>query len=235
MKIQGNNAEKIATTLLIFSFLIVFYILIGMAFNSLTHSNIEDLFKDGMTFAATCLAPIVAILLVNEWRIQRLTIKFETDAEKIVKSLISLHSDITILDAEINNIYFYDSENSNRAKFYDEENYNKLENLEFRINELLHRVFELKTDASISFSITDETTEFSVALNAMIKEMIIFLKLMDIYLKNRMGKFDNAPPVVKEFYVNSLTKYREASINWFRKSFDKIEDIIQCLKRTKSQ
>lgn len=70
MLLKGNNAEKIATTFIIFIILLMIYILISLAFRSITHSSVENMVKDGLGFAASCIAPIIAILLFNDWREQ---------------------------------------------------------------------------------------------------------------------------------------------------------------------
>ncbi|WP_312586553.1 hypothetical protein [Acinetobacter sp.] len=68
MNLKGNNAEKIATTLIIFFVMFVAYLLVCLIFNYLTGFNLENSVKDAMSFAATCITPIVAILLFNDWR-----------------------------------------------------------------------------------------------------------------------------------------------------------------------
>ncbi|WP_440608828.1 hypothetical protein [Acinetobacter baumannii] len=75
MLLKGNNAEKIATTLIFFIILLVTYILVNLAFRSITHTTLENMVKDGMSFSATAIAPIIAILLFSDWRVQHLAIK----------------------------------------------------------------------------------------------------------------------------------------------------------------
>ncbi|WP_227553826.1 hypothetical protein [Acinetobacter baumannii] len=72
MLLKGNNAEKIATTLIFFMILLVTYILVNLAFRSITHTTLENMVKDGMSFSATAIAPIIAILLFSDWRFQNL-------------------------------------------------------------------------------------------------------------------------------------------------------------------
>lgn len=88
MNLKGNNAEKFATTLIIFFVLFLAYILICIIFQTMIGSSLESMIKDGMGFAVTAITPVVAILLFSDWKEQHKLMKNEENIEKI---LIDLH------------------------------------------------------------------------------------------------------------------------------------------------
>lgn len=68
MHLKGNNAEKIAVTLIIFIVMFIIYLFVCLILNNLTESSLHSVVKDGMGFAVTGVTPIIAILLFNDWR-----------------------------------------------------------------------------------------------------------------------------------------------------------------------
>ncbi len=68
MLLKEIMLKKIVTTLIFFIILLVTYILVNLAFRSITHTTLENMVKDGMSFSATAIAPIIAILLFSDWR-----------------------------------------------------------------------------------------------------------------------------------------------------------------------
>lgn len=87
MNLKGNNAEKFATTLIIFFVLFLSYLLICLIFKTMTGTNLESMVKDGMSFAVTGITPVVAILLFNDWREQHKLMKNEANIERILLDL----------------------------------------------------------------------------------------------------------------------------------------------------
>ena len=65
MNLKGNNAEKLATTLIIFFVLLISYILISFLFAHWSTPNWPSVVKDGMGFAVTGITPVIAILLLS--------------------------------------------------------------------------------------------------------------------------------------------------------------------------
>ncbi|WP_079770015.1 hypothetical protein, partial [Acinetobacter baumannii] len=149
MLLKGNNAEKIATTLIFFMILLVTYILVNLAFRSITHTTLENMVKDGMSFSATAIAPIIAILLFSDWRVQHLAIKMETAAEKIVKNLLDINFEIDILDAEVRK----DIKNIN------------VEDTQKIIFDLRKRLIEQNTQLGITFDGEPKTNDFINQIN----------------------------------------------------------------------
>lgn len=96
MKLEGNNAERIASLLIFFIILLIIYILVSLAFSSITHSNIENTIKDGMGFAVAGIAPIIAILLFNDWRHQHRLVKSESESQLIVNSFDEIKQNFLI-------------------------------------------------------------------------------------------------------------------------------------------
>ncbi|MDC4442179.1 hypothetical protein OHV35_01975 [Acinetobacter baumannii] len=96
MKLEGNNAERIASLLIFFIILLIIYILVSLAFSSITHSKIENMIKDGMGFAVTGIAPIIAILLFNDWRHQHRLVKSESESQLIVNSFDEIKQNFLI-------------------------------------------------------------------------------------------------------------------------------------------
>ncbi|QDK98210.1 hypothetical protein FM020_10060 [Acinetobacter tandoii] len=84
MNLKGNNAEKLATTLIIFFVLLISYILISFLFAHWSTPNWPSMVKDGMGFAVTGITPVIAILLFNDWREQHELMKREANLEKIL-------------------------------------------------------------------------------------------------------------------------------------------------------
>lgn len=84
MNMKGNNAEKFATTLIIFFVLFLTYVLVCIIFKTMTVTNLESMVKDGMSFAVTGITPVVAILLFSDWREQHVSIKNEQISDEIL-------------------------------------------------------------------------------------------------------------------------------------------------------
>ncbi|ENG7686585.1 hypothetical protein ABVE62_003752 [Acinetobacter baumannii] len=210
MLLKGNNAEKIATTLIFFIILLVTYILVNLAFRSITHTTLENMVKDGMSFSATAIAPIIAILLFSDWRVQHLAIKMETAAEKIVKNLLDINFEIDILDAEvrkdIKNINFEDTQKI--------------------IFDLRKRLIEQNTQLGITFDGEPKTNDFINQINDLMYEMLNYLNLMNIAitahekLKNNTTIFESDE--VKTFYADKENLY-------FKKSFERFTGFVETL------
>lgn len=83
MNLKGNNAEKLATTLIIFFVLLISYILISFAFAYWSTPSWPSMVKDAMSFAVTGITPVVAILLFSDWREQHTSIKNEQISDEI--------------------------------------------------------------------------------------------------------------------------------------------------------
>lgn len=98
MIFKGNNAEKIATTLIIFIVLFSIFIFISLAFKSVTHSSVENMVKDGLGFSATCIAPIIAILLFSDWRAQHFQAKIEKDGLEIYDLILKINLKLFYLE-----------------------------------------------------------------------------------------------------------------------------------------
>lgn len=195
MLLKGNNAEKIATTLIFFIILLVTYILVNLAFRSITHTTLENMVKDGMSFSATAIAPIIAILLFSDWRVQHLAIKMETAAEKIVKNLLDINFEIDILDAEVRK----DIKNIN------------VEDTQKIIFDLRKRLIEQNTQLGITFDGEPKTNDFINQINDLMYEMLNYLNLMNIAitahekLKNNTTIFESDE--VKTFYADNENLY----------------------------
>lgn len=91
MNMKGNNAEKFATTLIIFFVLFLTYILVCIIFKTMTFTNLESMVKDGMSFAVTGITPVVAILLFSDW------------SEHKIKGTLQLLDDLNDLSFHIKN------------------------------------------------------------------------------------------------------------------------------------
>ncbi|MBE4722297.1 hypothetical protein IHV21_08620 [Acinetobacter baumannii] len=210
MLLKGNNAEKIATTLIFFIILLVTYILVNLAFRSITHTTLENMVKDGMSFSATAIAPIIAILLFSDWRVQHLAIKMETAAEKIVKNLLDINFEIDILDAEVRK----DIKNIN------------VEDTQKIIFDLRKRLIEQNTQLGITFDGEPKTNDFINQINDLMYEMLNYLNLMNIAitahekLKNNTTIFEIDE--VKTFYADKENLY-------FKKSFERFTGFVETL------
>ncbi|MFX5016160.1 hypothetical protein ABTC38_17400 [Acinetobacter baumannii] len=210
MSLKGNNAEKIATTLIFFIILLVTYILVNLAFRSITHTTLENMVKDGMSFSATAIAPIIAILLFSDWRVQHLAIKMETAAEKIVKNLLDINFEIDILDAEVRK----DIKNIN------------VEDTQKIIFDLRKRLIEQNTQLGITFDGEPKTNDFINQINDLMYEMLNYLNLMNIAitahekLKNNTTIFESDE--VKTFYADKENLY-------FKKSFERFTGFVETL------
>lgn len=210
MLLKGNNAEKIATTLIFFIILLVTYILVNLAFRSITHTTLENMVKDGMSFSATAIAPIIAILLFSDWRVQHLAIKMETAAEKIVKNLLDINFEIDILDAEVRK----DIKNIN------------VEDTQKIIFDLRKRLIEQNTQLGITFDGEPKTNNFINQINDLMYEMLNYLNLMNIAitahekLKNSTTVFESDE--VKTFYADKENLY-------FKKSFERFTGFVETL------
>ncbi|EIB6848658.1 MULTISPECIES: hypothetical protein [Acinetobacter] len=210
MLLKGNNAEKIATTLIFFIILLVTYILVNLAFRSITHTTLENMVKDGMSFSATAIAPIIAILLFSDWRVQHLAIKMETAAEKIVKNLLDINFEIDILDAEVRK----DIKNIN------------VEDTQKIIFDLRKRLIEQNTQLGITFDGEPKTNDFINQINDLMYEMLNYLNLMNIAiiahekLKNNTTIFESDE--VKTFYADKENLY-------FKKSFERFTGFVETL------
>ncbi|MCF1332088.1 hypothetical protein LH678_07110 [Acinetobacter baumannii] len=210
MLLKGNNAEKIATTLIFFIILLVTYILVNLAFRSITHTTLENMVKDGMSFSATAIAPIIAILLFSDWRVQHLAIKMETAAEKIVKNLLDINFEIDILDAEVRK----DIKNIN------------VEDTQKIIFDLRKRLIEQNTQLGITFDGEPKTNDFINQINDLMYEMLNYLNLMNIAitahekLKNNTTIFESDE--VKTFYADNENLY-------FKKSFERFTGFVETL------
>ncbi|QVR66874.1 hypothetical protein [Acinetobacter sp. BHS4] len=210
MLLKGNNAEKIATTLIFFIILLVTYILVNLAFSSITHTTLENMVKDGMSFSATAIAPIIAILLFSDWRVQHLAIKMETAAEKIVKNLLDINFEIDILDAEVRK----DIKNIN------------VEDTQKIIFDLRKRLIEQNTQLGITFDGEPKTNDFINQINDLMYEMLNYLNLMNIAitahekLKNNTTIFESDE--VKTFYADKENLY-------FKKSFERFTGFVETL------
>ncbi|WP_032018986.1 hypothetical protein [Acinetobacter baumannii] len=210
MLLKGNNAEKIATTLIFFIILLVTYILVNLAFRSITHTTLENMVKDGMSFSATAIAPIIAILLFSDWRGQHLAIKMETAAEKIVKNLLDINFEIDILDAEVRK----DIKNIN------------VEDTQKIIFDLRKRLIEQNTQLGITFDGEPKTNDFINQINDLMYEMLNYLNLMNIAiiahekLKNNTTIFESDE--VKTFYADKENLY-------FKKSFERFTGFVETL------
>ncbi|MCZ2977195.1 hypothetical protein RFI07_10025 [Acinetobacter baumannii] len=210
MLLKGNNAEKIATTLIFFIILLVTYILVNLAFRSITHTTLENMVKDGMSFSATAIAPIIAILLFSDWRVQHLAIKMETAAEKIVKNLLDINFEIDILDAEVRK---------------DIKNINVEDNQKI-IFDLRKRLIEQNTQLGITFDGEPKTNDFINQINDLMYEMLNYLNLMNIAitahekLKNNTTIFESDE--VKTFYADKENLY-------FKKSFERFTGFVETL------
>ncbi len=90
MNLERNNAEKLATTLIIFFILFLTYVLVCIIFKTMTGTNLESMVKDGMSFAVMGITPVVAILLFSDWREQHKLMKNEANIEKILLDLNNL-------------------------------------------------------------------------------------------------------------------------------------------------
>lgn len=90
MNLKGNNAEKLATTLIIFFVLLISYILISFAFAYWSTPSWPSMVKDGMGFAVTGITPVIAILLFNDWREQHNAIRNENISNNVEKTLDKL-------------------------------------------------------------------------------------------------------------------------------------------------
>ncbi|HCW3748769.1 TPA: hypothetical protein OXK62_003307 [Acinetobacter baumannii] len=210
MLLKGNNAEKIATTLIFFIILLVSYILINLAFRSITHTTIENMVKDGMSFSATAIAPIIAILLFSDWREQHLAVKMESTAEKIVKNLLDINFEIDILDAEVRkNIKSINIEDTQKIIF-----------------DLRKRLIEQNTQLSITFDGEPKTDDFINQINDLMYEMLNYLNLMSIAitahenLKNSTKVFESDE--VKKFYADKENLY-------FKKSFERFTGFVETI------
>ncbi|HFX6311713.1 TPA: hypothetical protein ACIFC2_000793 [Acinetobacter baumannii] len=210
MLLKGNNAEKIATTLIFFIILLVTHILVNLAFRSITHTTLENMVKDGMSFSATAIAPIIAILLFSDWRVQHLAIKMETAAEKIVKNLLDINFEIDILDAEVRK----DIKNIN------------VEDIQKIIFDLRKRLIEQNTQLGITFDGEPKTNDFINQINDLMYEMLNYLNLMNIAitahekLKNNTTIFESDE--VKTFYADKENLY-------FKKSFERFTGFVETL------
>jgi len=210
MLLKGNNAEKIATTLIFFIILLVTYILVNLAFRSITHTTLENMVKDGMRFSATAIAPIIAIFLFSDWRVQHLAIKMETAAEKIVKNLLVINFEIDILDAEVRK----DIKNIN------------VEDTQKIIFDLRKRLIEQNTQLGITFDGEPKTNDFINQINDLMYEMLNYLNLMNIAitahekLKNNTTIFESDE--VKTFYADKENLY-------FKKSFERFTGFVETL------
>lgn len=210
MLLKGNNAEKIATTLIFFIILLVTYILVNLAFRSIMHTTLENMVKDGMSFSATAIAPIIAILLFSDWRVQHLAIKMETAAEKIVKNLLDINFEIDILDAEVRK----DIKNIN------------VEDTQKIIFDLRKRLIEQNTQLGITFDGEPKTNDFINQINDLMYEMLNYLNLMNIAitahekLKNNTTIFESDE--VKTFYADKENLY-------FKKSFERFTGFVETL------
>ncbi|MFA3631077.1 hypothetical protein KWF26_17285 [Acinetobacter baumannii] len=210
MLLKGNNAEKIATTLIFFIILLVTYILVNLAFRSITHTTLENMVKDGMSFSATAIAPIIAILLFSDWRVQHLAIKMETAAEKIVKNLLDINFEIDILDAEVRK----DIKNIN------------VEDTQKIIFDLRKRLIEQNTQLGITFDGEPKTNDFINQINDLMYEMLNYLNLMNIAitahekLKNNTTIFESDE--IKTFYADKENLY-------FKKSFERFTGFVETL------
>lgn len=96
MNLNGNNAEKIATTIIMFIVMFLAYLLVSLIFNYLSNATLDSVVKDGMEFAATGIAPIVAILLYSDWRHEFVAVN-NRNASIAIKDIVewlinSLHS-----------------------------------------------------------------------------------------------------------------------------------------------
>ncbi|RSP90809.1 hypothetical protein EA716_18905 [Acinetobacter baumannii] len=134
MLLKGNNAEKIAISIIIFFVLFASFILISIAFKSMTHSSVEDMVKDGMGFAATGLAPIIAILLFNDWRENHRLVRDELEVNDLYKKI--RNDNLTMLKFVYDLAHQKNKENTEIMENYFEE-YNILnENNIYALNEL---------------------------------------------------------------------------------------------------
>lgn len=210
MLLKGNNAEKIATTLIIFIIMLLAYILINLAFNSITHTSMENMVKDGMSFAATAIAPIIAILLFNGWREQHQAIKMESSAEKMVKSLLDINFEIDVLDAEVRR---------------DIKNLDVLETQKL-IFDLKKRLIEHNTQLGVTFEGEPKDINFVNQINDLIYEMLNYLNLMNIAISahenfNKSIKF-NENEKVTNFY-------KEKENIYFKKSFERFSGFLEMI------
>lgn len=98
MVFKGNNAEKVASTLIIFIVLFLIFIFISLAFKSVTHSSVENMVKDGMGFSATCIAPIIAVMLFSDWRAQHFQSKIEKDGLDIYDLILKINLKLFYLE-----------------------------------------------------------------------------------------------------------------------------------------
>lgn len=221
MLLKGNNAEKIATTLIFFIILLATFVLINLAFRSLTHTSLENMVKDGMGFAATSIAPIIAILLFSDWREQHLAVKLETEAEKIVKSLLEINFEIDNLDAEVRK---------------DIKNINVLETQKVIFN-LRKRLIEHYTQLGVTFDEEQKTNNFINQITDLVFEMLNYLDLMktaiianDKYKINSQS-FQNES--VKSFYIDKENLYFKKSFERFTGYLDMISAINNSLREFK--
>lgn len=210
MLLKGNNAEKIATTLIIFIILLATYILINLAFRSITHTTVENMVKDGMGFSATAIAPIIAILLFSDWREQHLAVKMETAAEKIVKNLLDINFEIDILDAEVRR----DFKNIN------------VEVTQKIIFDLRKRLIDQNTQLGITFDGETKTNNFINQINDLMFEMLNYLNSMNIAITAQeklmnSTKFSESDEV-KKLYADKVNFY-------FKKSFERFTGFVEMI------
>ncbi|ENX34905.1 hypothetical protein F889_01545 [Acinetobacter colistiniresistens] len=218
MIIRGNNAEKIATILIIFFSLAICFILISLAFSSITHSSIENIVKDGMVFAATCIAPIIAIFLVNDWKAQHYSIKLEKDAEDIVKTIINLNSEISLLMRKVQKALITAKEGDDTDTW---------EELDAEIGLLTAKLSALITDANISFSHLPQAENFVLAVFNMLSRMQNYLSSMDACIKynyyKRVRGITNA--LILDMFLPKSDEFDDATFRWLSSSGEYLDEI----------
>ncbi|WP_336956728.1 hypothetical protein [Acinetobacter johnsonii] len=101
MILKGNNAEKIATTLIIFIILFLIYSLVCAALNKITGSSLDNLVKDGMGFAVSGVAPVVAILLFNDWRNEHIAVDNRNASIRIKELIKELKNSLDLYESRL--------------------------------------------------------------------------------------------------------------------------------------
>lgn len=62
-----------------------------------------ELIRDALTLTAYFLAPTAAFVLFSDWREQHTEVKIEAEAERIVKTILQINTDIDSVDIDIRN------------------------------------------------------------------------------------------------------------------------------------
>ncbi|GAA5560689.1 hypothetical protein Asch02_02200 [Acinetobacter schindleri] len=204
MLLKGNNAEKIAISIIIFFVLFVSFVLISIAFKSMTHSSIENMVKDGMGFAATGLTPIIAFLLFIDWRESHVEIRNENVGIEIYKFIIKTNNELDNFDLLFR---FENSKVSNPRQV--------LEKMQLIKSEILEKALYIRSLESENSK--ENLKEYASTSNLIIMDMLWFINLLINMASVKVQIEGNDNPKhandLLDLYKNFFIKYKDKSLS----------------------